>query len=342
MKDKILKLVLGLLIAATVIIFVYRYTNRPVSLDSGYRLVMGTQSHIVIIAKNEESARGAVDVAYGRIEQIEDMMSFHREDSALNEVNRWASKRAVRVNEELFDLIKSAGDYWQISNGAFDVTIGSVVELWQNASLEGRRPTNEELAAAKSKVGFDKLVLDEANRTVRFKREGMKLDLGGIAKGYAVDEAVEALKEYGAVAGLVDIGGEIRCFGNPPGEKYYTVGLQDPAADDNIMMLLELKDKAVATSGNYRRFVFIDGKRYSHIMDPAAAGSSKGLDSVSIISDSAMTADSLATAVSVLGTREGLELIENLSGTEAIIIPSGNSQEVIKTSGAGAYIVPKL
>ena len=167
----------------------------------------------------------------------------------------------------------------------------------------------------------------------------MRLDLGGIAKGYAIDRAVEAMRAGGAVGGMVDVGGDIRCFGRRKNDSQeWLIGLQNPRVEGDLLLKLRLNDMAVATSGDYRRFVLIDGQRYSHIFDPAKSTSAKELRSVTIIAPTAIQADILATAVSVMGKEKGLKLIESTPDTEAIIIPADSEKNIVKTSGADVFI----
>ena len=206
-------------------------------------------------------------------------------------------------------------------------------------------PSDAELAEARSRVGYDKLILDSNEMTVRFAAEGMRLDLGGIAKGYAIDRAVEAMQEGGAMGGMVDIGGDIRCFGAPPeGKERWRIGLQDSRAvggepgQGQILMVLELTDAAVATSGDYQRFVVIGGQRYSHIIDAKSGYGGGELTSVTIIAKDAIEADALATAVSVMGVENGLALVEQTEQAEAILVTSAPEHKLIKSSGAEKFI----
>ena len=173
---------------------------------------------------------------------------------------------------------------------------------------------------------------------------GMRIDLGGIAKGFAIDQSITALQRHGALGGMVDIGGDIRCFGQAPaGKQHWSIGLQDPqvSADDTdpqrILLILKMKDLAITTSGHYRRFTVIDGKKTSHIIDPHTGQGSDKLSSVTIMAPDAITADGLATAVSVLGQERGLALIEQIPQVEAIVIGNDTSQ-IIKTSGAHRHV----
>ena len=246
--------------------------------------------------------------------------------------------------------MQKSADFSRLSGGAFDITIAPLTELWRSAAEVNSVPTEAEISEVRSKVGYEKLILDSNEMTVRFAVDGMKLDLGGIAKGYAVDMAVEAMQKGGAVGGMVDVGGDIRCFGLPPkGKKTWRIGLEDPtepqggdqtltAGAGTILLILKLNNAAVATSGGYRRFVLIEGKRYSHIMDRDTATSAEGLSSVTIIAQNATDADALATAVSVMGPEKGLALIEIIPKTEAILIMPPPEYQLIKTTAAEKYI----
>ncbi len=236
-------------------------------------------------------------------------------------------------------VLSIAVEYSKKSGGAFDVTIGPVVDLWRRAEENKQKPTEEALAQAKSKVGYEKLVLDSENKTVKFAVEGMRLDLGAIAKGYAIDMAVEAMKKSGAIGGMVDVGGDIRCFGKPKaGRKCWLIGLEDPVVEGNLLLKLKMPDMAVATSGDYRRFVLIEGEKFSHIMNPQKGVSAGQFASVTIIAPTAVDADAMATAVSVMGPQKGLELVERLAGIEAILISSETGGKRRQSSGAALYI----
>jgi thiamine biosynthesis lipoprotein len=217
--------------------------------------------------------------------------------------------------------------------------------LFRQAKENKVAPSEEQIALAKSKVGFEKLKLDSENKTVQFFDKGMLLDLGGIAKGYAIDKAIEAAQGNGAIGAMVDIGGDVRCFGLPPvGKDHWLIGLQDPnsavegISGGGLMLVLKVINAAVATSGDYQQFALIEGKRYSHIMDRKTGTGAEGLSSVTIIADNATDADALATSISVMGAKKGLALIAKLPNTEAILITPQPNYEIIKTSGAEKYV----
>jgi thiamine biosynthesis lipoprotein len=311
----------------------------PVTIDSGYQVTMGTFARILAVADSEQQARDAIESAFDKIYDIEKRMSDYDPNSLLSKVNREAFKSPVAVDEELFEVLVASVEYSRLSGGAFDITVGPVVQLWRKARQTGVAPSPEQLQRAKESVGYQNLILDAQNKTVRFAKEGMFLDLGGIAKGYAVDKAVEILQKAGLKGGMVDIGGNLRCFGTPGnGAEHWFIGLQDPSSEENILAKLKMDDRAVATSGDYRRFVVIGGQKHSHIIDPATAESAQTLSSVTIIAQSAMQTDALSTAITVLGDKKGMALVESIPDVEAILIPHGENPTFEKTPGADIYI----
>jgi len=314
--------------------------NPPVSIDGGFFEVMGTFGHIIAVAPDTPTAQSAIQAARDEVIRIDAMMSDYKPDSALSRVNARAAAEPVPVDPELFAVLQRSLDYSRRTDGAFDITVGPLVDLWHRAAKEEREPTPDERAAVAQRVGYDKLHLDPDTRTVRFAVDGMRLDLGGIAKGYAIDRAVERMKTAGALGGLVDLGGDLRCFGTPPrGRPHWTVGLQDPRNDRAILLKLRLCDRAVATSGDYRRFVVIDGRRHSHIIDPARRDGAVGLTSTTIIAPTATDADALATAVSVMGPQKGLQWVDAQPDIEAILIES-DSARVIYSATARQFVTP--
>jgi thiamine biosynthesis lipoprotein len=313
--------------------------------DSGMHEVMGTFARVVAVAADANTAQGCIEAAFAEIEKVDKLMSYHRSSSEISELNRDGFARAVKVSKSTYEVLEKSIEFSKLSNGAFDVTVGPLVDLWHSAEEANSLPDDTELQQARSKVGYDKLILDANETSVRFAVKGMRVDLGGIAKGYAIDKAVEAMRKGGATGGMVVIGGEIRCFGLPPaGQNKWRIGLQDPdKAKDGFdagtpLLVLNLTDAAAATSGHYRRFVTIEGKRYSHIVAPESGHSSESLASVTVICPSATDADALSTAVTVMGKEKGLALIEQMPGVEAILITPAPEFKQIQTTGAEKFI----
>lgn len=319
----------------------------PSDVDSGYRMVMGTFARIVAVAADRQTGQESVDAAFTQLVLVDELMSDYKPDSQLSIVNRQAYEKAIKVDASVFEVLKKSVEYSKLTGGAFDITVGPLVDLYHDAAEANTVPTEKQIEQARAKVGYDKLILDANESTVRFLVAGMRLDLGGIAKGYAIDKAAEAMIEAGALGGMVDVGGDIRCFGNAAGGKEsWLIGLQDPNVEpdefgsEEPIIVLKLNDNAIATSGDYRRFVLIGEKKFSHIIDTQTASGSDRLTSVTIIAPQAIDADALATSVSVLGTAKGLSLIESIADTEAILIRQKEG-ETIKTTGADKYLSQK-
>jgi thiamine biosynthesis lipoprotein len=341
------------LIVAVCLLITWKKPVVPVEVDSGHRLVMGTFARVLVVAPDKRTAQRCIDAAFEQFRQIEALMSWRKDDSEIAHINRDAYAKPVRVSGPTFEVLQKSVEFSRLSEGAFDITVGPLMELWRRAEDANRLPTDAELKQTLSRVGFEKLILDANNMRVRFAVDGMKLDLGGIAKGYAVDKAVEAMQEAGAVGGIVDAGGDIRCFGTPSkGRTHWLIGLQDPNVEiengeskiesliggSRPLLIFRFTDAAVATSGNYHRFVTVGGKRFSHIVNPKSGYSSESLASVTIICPAATNADALGTAVTVMGKEKGLALIERIPDTEAILITSAPEFKQIRTAGVEKFI----
>jgi len=320
-----------------------RKTKSPVQLESPDKIVMSTIAKVIAVAPDEKTARLSIDAAFEKIYRVEKLASRFDPNSQLSKVNLLAAKEPVKVDKELFDVLRQSVYYSRLSDGAFDITVGPLIDLWEKCAETNSLPTDRQLAEVKKIVGYEKLLLDSNDFSVRFTAEGMKLDLGGIAKGFAVDLAVEEMKKAGAAGGLVAVGGEIGCFGSTEKNEKWIVGIQNPrvskSSDEgqNVIAKLYLTDRNVSTSGGYRRFYKIGEHHFSHIFNPATEKSAETLSSVTIIASNGTQADALATAVSVLGAEKGLKLIEKEAITEAIIVRAG-SGEIIKSDGAGQYL----
>lgn len=344
MSRQNLRIFIGIVVVGGLVLALFYRPRGPIQVDSGYRPVMGTFAHVIAVAPNSRAANRAIEAAFKQLEAVDALMSNYKTDSEINHLNRSAFKEAVKVSASTYEVLKRSLAFGRLTDGAFDITVGPLAELWHSAAEANSLPTDAELQQVRRRVGYEKLILDDSERSVRFAVDGMKLDLGGIAKGFAIDKAVEVMLKAGAIGGLIDVGGDIRCFGLPSGKEYWRVGLQDPNDSGDLIVggdslfVLKLTDGAVATSGDYRRFSTIQGKRYSHILNRQTSSASRGLTSVTIIAPNATDADALATAVSVIGAEKGFALIEKLSQTEAIMIPSQWPYEFIKTAGAGKYI----
>ena len=263
-------------------------------------------------------ASEAGDAVLALFDRIDRQMSRYREDSELSRVNREAANGPVEVSDSLFTVLQQALRISELSHGAFDISFGSIGYLYDFRARQ--QPSDEELAEGLAKVNYRSVVLDPSANTVRFRDEGVRLDLGGIAKGYAVDRGIDILRSFGIRYARLSAGGDLRLLGDKRG-KPWIVGIRDPRSESRNAMVLPLTNVAVSTSGDYERFFFDDNnERVHHILSPATGKPAKGVQSVTILGDDSITTDGLSTAVFVLGAAKGLEMVNRLKGIDAVII----------------------
>jgi thiamine biosynthesis lipoprotein len=295
---------------------------------------MGTQFRIVLYTPDEPTANVASRNAFERIAQLDSMLSDYQADSELMQLCSKAGGPPVHVSDELFFVLKRSQEIARQSEGAFDVTVGPVVRLWRRARRQHKLPEPDRLAQALALVGYENIQIDERSQTVQLLKQGMQLDLGGIAKGYAADQAMAELKRRGVSRALVAAAGDIVVSAPPPGEDGWTIGITSPNGIDNTPLdYLLLRDAAVSTSGDLEQFVELDGKRYSHIIDPKTGWALTERLQVTVVARDGTTSDSLATAVSVLGTDHGMTLVESTPHVAAIIArDSGTDRMTIRSS----------
>ncbi len=283
---------------------------------------MGVPYRIILYASDAASASNAAHAAFARVAALNHVMSDYEDDSELNLLSRTAgSGSVVPVSDDLWLVLERAQKLATRSEGAFDVTVGPAVQLWRRARRQQELPEATRLAQARHAVGYRKLVLDARKRTATLTVPGMRLDLGGIAKGYAVDEALRTLSSRGIKRALVSGGGDLATSDPPPGAKGWRIEIA-PLDVTNAppQRFVLLKRCALATSGDLFQYVELDGKRYSHIVDPRTGIGLTDHSLVTVLASDCMTADSLATAVSVLGAEKGLKLVEATAKAAAHIV----------------------
>jgi FAD:protein FMN transferase len=282
---------------------------------------MGTRFEIILYAPDEATARQASQAAFARIASLDASMSDYRQESELMRLCAKAGGPPVRVSDELFFVLQRAEEVSRRSGGAFDVTVGPVVRLWRRARRTQKLPDRDRLAQALARVGYKNVRLDARAKTVQLRKPGMQLDLGGIAKGYAADEALKALKKHGVTRALVAAGGDIAVSGPPPGAEGWSVAVAQLVGVEKAPPgKLLLHDAAVSTSGDASQGVEIDGKRYSHIVDPRTGGGLVGRMGVTVVAPDGITADSLTKVVAVLGPAEGIPIIQETPGVSARVV----------------------
>lgn len=269
---------------------------------------MGT---LVEVTSPDPRAKGIVFSEFGRLEALFNLLDPDSELSRLNEAG-------VRlVSADLFNILKEAQRFYKVSGGAFDATIGPVSLVWKKAMADNRMPSEEEIRRALQRVGFDYVYLDAKTMTVHLLKSGARIDLGGIAKGYALDRAVALLRRARVTSALVNAGGNIYCLGKN-GRRPWVVGVRDPRRPGVVRKRLELEDKAVATSGDYEQFFVYRDKRYSHIIDPRTGSpADSGVVSVTVVVPDGLTADALSTALFVLGRQKGADLLKGFPEAQA-------------------------
>jgi thiamine biosynthesis lipoprotein len=295
---------------------------------------MGVLVRFTLYAQDKAIANKAAREAFDRIAEIDRMMSDYNPESELRRLCDNAKPgEAVKVSEELFFVLKESQRLAEKSNGAFDVTVGPVVRLWRRARRQNEMPDAERLKEALNAVGYPKVKLDKKARTVTLTHPGMRLDLGGIAKGYAGDAALAVFKKHNLPRVMIAVSGDLVMGDAPPGKAGWRVGLAPlEKVDGPPSRILELKNAAVSTSGDAFQFVEIKGKRYSHIVDPKTGLGLTQRSSVTVIAPTGSEADSLASAVSVLGPEAGLKLIESTPKTAALIV-QGEPQKTYESKG---------
>jgi thiamine biosynthesis lipoprotein len=261
----------------------------------------------------------AVEAAFDEVDRIDRLMSNYKPDSPLSQLNREAANHPVAVEPELFDFIAESMHYNEESDGAFDITVGPLMKAWGFFRGEGHLPRATDLAVARSRVGRTHVVLDRAKRTISFDAAGVELDLGGIAKGYAIDRAADVLRARGVTSALLSAGGSsIYGLGAPPDRAGWDVNVQDPVAGSKTALTVTLRDRALSVAGSSEKSFEVDGVRYSHIMDPRTGAPVQGMLTVAVLSPTATAGDALDDAFFVLGVEASRRHLHRLRDTEAM------------------------
>ena len=290
-----------------------------------------------ILAYGEDGGAlpGILEAALDEVDRIDRLMSHYKPESPLSRLNREAAAGPAAVEPELFDFIAESLRYSRESDGAFDITVGPLMKTWGFFRGGGRLPTAEELAEVRGRIGYTHVVLDPRARTIRFDRPGMELDLGGIAKGYAVDRVVALLRRAHVAAALVSAGGStIYALGAPPGRDAWDVDIQDPAGGGRVALTVPLKDRALSVSGRAEKSFERDGIVYAHIMDPRTARPVQGILSVAVLTSTGTAGDALDDAFFVEGVERTRSDLRLRPGTDAIFfLPEGDGWTMVRLEG---------
>ena len=279
--------------------------------------IMGTAITVELWADDAAQGQAAIDAVMAEMHRIDRAMSPHKADSEISRINRHAAEQPVRLSSEMFGLIERALAYSAVSGGAFDISYASVGQLYDYRA--GIAPGASALARARVAIGWRGLQLDRAARTLAFAHPGMRIDLGGFAKGHAVDNAVAILARLGITHAFVSAGGDSRVIGDRRGRPW-TIGVRHPRDAKALVAVLPLEDTAVSTSGDYERYFEQGGVRHHHIIDPDTGRSPSAIHSVTILAPDGLTAEALSKTLFVLGARRGMRLIESQPGVDAIVV----------------------
>jgi len=297
------------------------------------RISMACEYAIEAYGRDAEALPRILDEAFDEVDRIDRLMSHYKANSPLSRINQDAAQHPVAVPQELFDFIADAMRYHRESDGAFDITVGPLMKAWGFFRGEGRMPSDDELAAARRHVGGVHVTLDPAARTIAFDEPGVELDLGGIAKGYAVDRVVDLLERRQIVGALVSAGGStIYGLGAPPGADRWDVALQDPLDARKAAFTIPLKDRALSVAGSSEKAFEADGVRYSHIMDPRTGRPAQGVLSVAVLTSTGTAGDALDNAFFVLGPERSRRYLNRLYDTEVMFFlpDAGRGWKVIR------------
>lgn len=281
---------------------------------------MGSRFDLTVVAADSSEANRDIEMAIKEINRIEKVISSWDPDSETSKINKNAGVKPVKVSPELFSLIERAKGISRLTDGAFDISYASMDKIWKFDGSMTKMPSEEEIAASVSKVGYQNIILDKANSTVFLKLPGMKIGFGAIGKGYAADKAKALLMKNGVPAGIINASGDMNTWGKQPGGKDWEVAITNPMNKNKAFALLPLKQGAVVTSGDYEKFVTFNGKRYAHIINPKTGYPSTGIISATVFAPKAELADALATSVFVMGKDVGINRIDQLPQVECIVI----------------------
>lgn len=291
--------------------------------------LMGSKFEITLVDKDSLSAEKNIDKSINEIRRIENLISEWKPETQISEVNRNAGIKPVKVDSEVFTLTEKGIYFSKLTDGAFDISIVAMDKIWKFDDSMNELPSEESIKNSVKNVGYQNIILDKTNSTIFLKNKGMKIGFGSIGKGYAADKTRELMKGFGIKSGLINASGDISAWGTQSDGKPWAIGINNPFKDDKIAEVLYLKENAVTTSGSYEKYAEINGKRYSHIMNPKTGYPSTGLTSVTVVGPNATMANGFSTSIMVLGKKEGLKLIKKFPEYQYLLIT--DSGKIVKS-----------
>ncbi|MEM7486460.1 MAG: FAD:protein FMN transferase [Bacteroidota bacterium] len=293
--------------------------------------LMGTAFEITVIAPNEDIGYLDIDEAVSEIKRIEKIISSWDEASETSLINKNAGIKPVKVSSELFQLIERSKKISEITDGAFDISYASIDKVWRFDGTMKEVPPKIHVQQSVAKIGYEKIKLDPIEQTVYLTEPGMRIGFGAIGKGYAADKAKELMVSKQVKGGIINASGDLTTWGTKTSGEKWLIGISNPLDKDKVFSWLPVVESSVATSGNYEKYVTLDGKKYSHIIDPRTGYPTEGVSSVSIFAKTAELCDALATAVFIMGKDSGIHMVNQIDGVEVVLVDSDN--KIHKSSG---------
>lgn len=282
--------------------------------------LMGSRFDITIVAQDSLSAEKYIDECVVEISRIEDLISEWRPQTQVSQINKMAGIAPVKADKELIDFTRRGLFFSELTDGAFDISFASLDKIWKFDGSMKRLPSEEEIRKSVSKIGYKKIEVDTVNGTIYLKEKGMKIGFGSIGKGYAADKTKALMQSKGVVGGIINASGDMNTWGKQADGSLWTVGITNPLKREKVFATLPLQDNAVVTSGNYEKFALIDGKRYTHIIDPRTGWPVSGIASVTVFGPDAESCNGFSTSIMVLGVDIGMALIDRYPAYKCIIV----------------------
>ena len=281
---------------------------------------MGCVFDITVVAANEPEGNRYIDMAAVEVTRIEKLISEWDSTTQISKVNKFAGIKPIKVDKEVFDLIVRSIKISELTDGAFDISWAGMNQIWKFDGSMKRLPTQEEVAAAVSTVGYKNIILNKEEQTVFLKLKGMRLGFGGIGKGYSADKSAALLKSMGVTAGLISASGDITAWGKQPDGKPWVVGITNPFNKEKVFSWFPFEGGSIGTSGNYENFVEFNGVRYTHIIDPRTGWPVHGISSVTLFGPNAELSTALTKAIFVMGKDVGIDIIKQIKGIEYVVV----------------------
>lgn len=282
--------------------------------------LLGSPFEVTVVAQDTIEGERFCNAAIDEVKRVENLISDWIPTTEISAVNKNAGIQPVKVSTEVFNLVDRALKISKLTDGAFDISYASMDRIWKFDGSMKKMPTEDEIKASVSKVGYQNVILNQEDSTIFLKNKGMKLGLGGIGQGYIADNIKDLLREKGCKSGVINVSGDINTWGSQLDGKPWTVAIVNPMNKSKVFATFPLVDSAVETSGSYEKFVVFNGKRYTHIIDPRTGYPASGLVSVSVFAKKTELADALATSIFVMGEEVGIDFINQLPGIECILV----------------------